>query len=109
MKRREGRLNIQDCRAITSAAYFHLAAGTRPREAWEGSEALPFEYVEKEKEGMILKSFWSWRRVGVPPGWREARQRGGGGDIIQHQALSENERSGLRRNIMPERERCTIM
>ncbi len=69
-------LSVIDCRAITPAAYSPLAPSTRPREGWSGYPAVPFGYDSQangEMEGKaVLKTFWSWRRVGVPKGWKEA-------------------------------------
>lgn len=69
-------LSVIDCRAITLAAYSSLAPSTRPRKGWSSYASVPFGYdsqVNGEMEGKaVLKTFWSWRRVRVPKGWREA-------------------------------------
>ena len=67
------RLSLIDCRAITPAAYSSRASSTRPRAGKSGYDAVPFSYGSEEMEGKaVLKTFWSWRRVGVPKGWRDA-------------------------------------
>ncbi|ODO11219.1 hypothetical protein I350_01823 [Cryptococcus amylolentus CBS 6273] len=69
------RLSLIDCRSITSQAYAPLSPRTRPRQGWPGWQAVPFGYDpngdEMEEEKVVLKTFWSWRRVAVPKGWRE--------------------------------------
>ncbi|WVQ72165.1 hypothetical protein IAR50_001710 [Cryptococcus sp. DSM 104548] len=70
------RLSLIDCRSITSQGYAPLSPHTRPRQGWEGWQALPFEYDangDEMCEKLVLKTFWSWRRVAAPKGWRETR------------------------------------
>ena len=79
MRRRsspEASLSLIDCRAITPAAYSTLAPSTRPRAGFGGWPATVFNYEDvemPESEKTVLKAFWSWKRVGVPKGWREVR------------------------------------
>ena len=85
-------LSLIDCRAISATAYTPLASSTRPRTAWSGYPSTPFAYhssasghqtptTDGEVSALlggeyadkpVLKTFWSWRRVGVPKPWREA-------------------------------------
>lgn len=65
-------LSLVDCRAITPIAYSHLAPTSRPREGMAGYPFTPMMYEPAElEEKVVIKVFWSWRRVGVPRGWRE--------------------------------------
>ena len=68
-------LSLIDCRAITPASYSTLAPTTRPRIGQTGYPFVPFGYeseVNGEMESRaVLKTFWSWRRVAVPKGWKE--------------------------------------
>lgn len=79
----DARLSLVDCSGITSGAYATLAPITRPRASWSGPGAIPFDYhpdgvtdmTEDDHNAQpVLKTFWSWRRVGVPLPWREARE-----------------------------------
>ena len=79
MRRRDGpgsSLSLVDCRAITPAAYSALAPMTRPRIGYDGWSAVPFSYGAAEMPGPgrpVLKTFWSWKRVGIPKVWKDAR------------------------------------
>ncbi|ODN80078.1 hypothetical protein L198_07888 [Cryptococcus wingfieldii CBS 7118] len=76
------RLSLIDCPSITSQAYAPLSPRTRPRQGWPGWQAVPFGYDptghgdgdEMADEKVVLKTFWSWRRVAAPKGWREVRK-----------------------------------
>lgn len=89
MRRRSNQaaLSLIDCRAITPTAYSQLAAATRPREGWTDYAAVPMRYEDGDHaDKAVLKTFWSWRRVGVGKGWRETledyeRERRKGGQI----------------------------
>jgi F-box/leucine-rich repeat protein 2/20 len=73
VKRRSGSIQLLDCRGITPTGYNALASTTQPRHGWEGYAARPFQY--DSIGGTVLKTFWSWKRVGVPPSWRAAREQ----------------------------------
>ena len=126
MRRRDSpqsSLSLIDCRAITPAAYSSLAPSTRPRAGYTGWSATPFMYEEAEQEESgrtILKTFWSWKRVGIPKGWREVRgnaERGMEGALSHHDAVRSGKwpvargrrGSWWRDDEMDERAGCVIM
>lgn len=65
-------ISLVDCRAITPVSYSHISSSSRPRDGFTGYPAIPMGYDEGELDDrVIVKVFWSWRRVGVAKGWRE--------------------------------------
>ncbi|ORX38984.1 hypothetical protein BD324DRAFT_302513 [Kockovaella imperatae] len=99
-------LSLVDCRAVvTPAAYSSLATSTRPRAGFTGWAASVFAYEESEmldSGKTVLKTFWSWKRVVIPAGWRDVRasaERGVQTNSSSSERLSgsESRPSALRR------------
>ncbi|WVO18220.1 hypothetical protein L204_105927 [Cryptococcus depauperatus] len=97
-------LSLIDCRAITSSAYSLISPSTRARAGWRGWESVPFGY-DKDTElapdqGMkiVLKTFWSWRRVVVPKGWKEMRNEAERLYFTQKESKSEGEKFETKQN-----------
>ncbi|EIW66973.1 hypothetical protein M231_03927 [Tremella mesenterica] len=70
-------LSLVDCRAITPSAYSSLAPISRSRRGFTGHAASVFAYDAELVDKPVLKTFWSWRRVGVPRVWRDEREAAG--------------------------------
>lgn len=69
---RDASISLVDCRAITPVSYSHLSSSSRPRDGFSGYDAVPMGYTDGELDDrVVIKVFWSWRRVGVAKGWRE--------------------------------------
>ena len=63
---------MTDCRAITAVEYLKVAGTSRPRDGFPGYAAIPMAYGSLDLQDLsIIKTFWSWRRVAIPKGWRE--------------------------------------
>lgn len=68
----DGKLSLIDCRAISAADYLRVAGVSRPREGFTEYAAIPMGYSPVDlQEKVVIKTFWSWRRVSVARGWRE--------------------------------------
>ncbi|ORY29110.1 hypothetical protein BCR39DRAFT_176746 [Naematelia encephala] len=116
-------INMVDCRNIDSAEYNSIAHSTRPREGWQGYNATPFGYGEGDlAHQVVVKTYWSWRRVGVPKGWRESladADKDPSGIAVGSGRSTSARRAVMRRGaswwrILPEEEElssgsCTIM
>jgi hypothetical protein len=68
----DGKLSLIDCRAISAADYLRVAGISRPRDGFTGYAAIPMGYSPSDlQKKVVIKAFWSWRRVEIARGWRE--------------------------------------
>jgi F-box/leucine-rich repeat protein 2/20 len=68
----DAQLSLIDCRAISAADYLRVAGISRPRDGFTGYAAIPMGYSPSDlQKKVVIKAFWSWRRVEIARGWRE--------------------------------------